>query len=169
MPTVTFDVAGIEDEQGVFCWDDDLHPAKEENRQLLAHWHEVRGDHRLPSLKEFDIFSLIDRIPTTTILDYNSEEKSFRVRMMGNRVVDMFAFDATGLLINRDSDFATEAGLYNLFKSVVDVGGPASSTTKIILGLDGPIKNYIANEALILPLGDDHHRISHLISHMVIF
>jgi len=120
-------------------------------RQLLEHYFEVRGDKRLPARQDIDPVALGPVLPVIWICDYEDAAGTFRYRLAGEDVNEIWGMSVAGRLL---SDFVlperfkvtNEAFLKVIHEeAALFASGPVyRCTDRIALG-----------ERLVLPLARD--------------
>jgi hypothetical protein len=120
-------------------------------RMLLDHYLKVRGDKRMPSRQDIDALCLGPVLPIIWVNEYESAANTFRYRLAGEDVNQIFGLSVSGRLL---SDFVAperfETTNEAFLKIIVDevallASGPVyRCTDRIALG-----------ERLALPLSSD--------------
>lgn len=75
----------------------DLLPEVPEQRDLLAHWRDLRGSgEKMPSRHRFDPMAVPRQLPFMMLLDRPAADGSIMVRLMGTRLAEHYKQDLTG-------------------------------------------------------------------------
>lgn len=69
-------------------------------RMLLKHYLEVRGDRRMPSRRDIDALRLGPALPIIWISDYEPAAGTFRYRLAGEEVNNIWGFSVAGRLLS---------------------------------------------------------------------
>jgi hypothetical protein len=72
-------------------------------RMLLEHYLEVRGDRRMPSRRDIDPLRLCPVLPIIWMSDYEADAGTFRYRLAGEKVNELWGAPVAGRLL---SDFS---------------------------------------------------------------
>lgn len=86
-----------------------LHPG---SRKLFCHWEALRAERPCPTREEFSLSDVRQLVPDLVVLERDHIRKSFRFRLAGSNVCDLFKTNLTGqdVLAGWDS---FEAGVIN--------------------------------------------------------
>ena len=150
---------------GFFRWGDDLAPTTGANKNILSRWNDLRGDKRCPLFEALDLLDFAEHLPQLSLLQSQPEVPAFLVKIMGSVTVGIYGVDATGYAIKPTGGSGGEERLFTLYNTIVDIRGPATSTSRIIMGTEGPLKNFVENETLLLPFADASGTVTHILSH----
>jgi hypothetical protein len=130
---------------------------------LYAHWQKRRGARKAPSRSDIDPVDIPYLLPHIYLVDIErGDHLSFRIRLMGTHLVQVFGKDYTRRLLREvDLDDHTQIILAE-YKTVAETMAPICNKHKFVNHSGRPF-DY---DRLLLPLSSDGEMVSHLLGGM---
>lgn len=130
---------------------------------LYGYWDRLRGSRKVPARSEIDPVDIPPLLPHIYLIDIEGgDDLSFRVRLMGTHLVQVFAKDYAGHLL-REIDLDDHMQLILAeYKEVAETMEPLCSRHNFINHAGRPF-DY---ERLLLPLSADGEVVNHLFGGM---
>lgn len=129
-------------------------------RTLYGYWDRLRASRKAPARSDIDPVAIPHLLPHIYLIGIEGQDEySFRIRLAGTQVVQVFAKDYTGWLVGEvDLDGHTQLILAE-YKRVAETMEPLCSRHNFVNGAGRPF-DY---ERLLLPLSADGETVSHLL------
>jgi len=123
-----------------------------EAKLLFAYWLAKRGDRLAPQRAEISPRDIPALLPSIHLYDVENEGRSFRIRVIGTRIVAAIGIDPTGKAVTaNDSEpmyVRVFAGLSMAYRHRRAIRSLAERTA-------APNRSFLGAENLVLPLSDD--------------
>lgn len=123
-----------------------------EAKILYAYWVSKRGDRLAPCRDDIEPKDIRTILPNIHLYDVEDEGRSFRVRIVGTRIVAAIGTDPTGTALTTNETELMYARAYAFLTTTHRHRRPVHSATDRTAARN---VNYLAAENLTLPLSDD--------------
>ncbi len=132
-----------------------------EQRQLFDYWASRTKNGELPARGDINPCDFPRLLPLISLIDVDTEHKSFRVRLAGTQLREYYGCDITGVQLN-DVDYGSKTDYWlSTYNRVAFEGRPAQG---IVRG-PGEFKQHLAQFWLKLPLSQDGKKVSMILSY----
>jgi len=131
-------------------------------RQLVAHWHDMRGGRRMPARADFDPLDVRYALGYLSLIDVQRDPLRYYFRLDGSKQVDLFGIDCTRRYLDEamPADHAAMATMS--YREVVDSRTPRYHRRTIPFH-----QRLIDYEIVILPFSSDGQRVDMLMTGIV--
>ena len=131
-------------------------------RRLVAHWHRIRGDRRMPARADLDPLDVRFAIGHISLIDVHRDPLRFYFRLDGTKQVELFGIDCTRRYLD-DAMPPDHVAMANAsFRDVVKHGEPRYHRRQIVFH-----ERLIDYEVVILPFSNDGERVDLLMTGIV--
>lgn len=128
-----------------------------EAKLLFTYWLAKRGNRLAPSRAEISPKDIRTLLPSVHLYDVEDEGRSFRIRVVGTRIVAAIGGDPTGNALTADDTEPMYVRTFAFLSTAYRHRRPIRSSTD---RTTAPKRNYLAAESLTLPLSDDGETIN---------
>ena len=134
-------------------------PESEITRQALDYWSGLWDGGRMPARRNITPEGMMPFLPNVILFDVLDRPTDFRYRLIGTKVVAYFARDYTGRCMREIPHQTPPSTVWTCCSKVVETGRPYS----FAVPYEGPKKQFIESEDLILPLSEDGETVNMLL------
>lgn len=131
-------------------------------RRLVAHWHRIRGDRRMPARADFDPLDVRFALGYLSLIKVHRDPLRFYFRLDGTKQVELFGIDCTRRFLDEAMPRDHAAMATASFREVVKHGEPRYHRRQIIFH-----ERLIDYEAVILPFCDTGEGVAFLMTGIV--
>lgn len=127
-------------------------PRDPDLRRLHALWEAKRGDRRMPSRADLDPSEFRNLLPHVLLADLVPPPETYRIRLMGQAIVDFYGLNPTGRAPDLWLDPAAAERFKHLANLIADTKAPAFRAGNVFWI---PSKYHKHFESCYLPLSAD--------------
>lgn len=139
-------------------------PDARELDRALHYWQTIRGDRVIPLRAEFDPFALPDLTPHIVFLEVVDGGRDFRFKVIGHACRAAFFENWTGRLVSSLPHVEPDGTLLTNLRRAVDDRTPVLEPAEYV----GPLKEFRTNREILLPLGDEAGRVTHIAAYILL-
>ena len=127
--------------------------------QSLEYWQSIRGDRPAPSRLDFDPVDIPRLLTHVVFLEVVESGADFRFRVIGDAVRAVSFGNHTGQLVSSLAHISSDGPLMSSLREAVTSCAPVRTP----IPYEGPLKQVVMRDHLILPLTGDNGEVSHLL------